>query len=232
MALLLRIDVDRPYGKSPFSRHLASRISSDLFITKLSWLGYLRELTVVLNMINSTGASAHVFFRRCTFPTDSLLRLLEQGNYEIGFHLEDSRCYESFLGEKTALERHIGKTVRIVSKHGSGGKKYGRRHYAPYEPERYIEWAGRSGMKMFFGNLEDPTINSNCAPNGVRVFPAAFWLEPPWRDVGRFPVSWLQAASSEKDIPVLIHPENVLGSIDLIRELGVILSSIPTRLAL
>ncbi len=35
MALIVRIDVDRPYGKQGFVRHVASRISSDYFLPRM-----------------------------------------------------------------------------------------------------------------------------------------------------------------------------------------------------
>ena len=47
--------------------------------------------------------------------------------------------------------RHFRNTARAVH-------RYGRHHFAPYEPERYLPWAKQAGMKVFFGNLEDPRL--------------------------------------------------------------------------
>src|SRR5690242_20558682 len=132
MALIIRIDVDRPYGKHPIARHVLSRVSSDLFFPRVESFGYLRELKELLELLNEHRARAYVFFRQCTLPSLEILDLLEAGGHEIGLHLEDSRSFKTFTEEKTALERHIGRKVNSFSKHGSGGARFGRRHHAPY----------------------------------------------------------------------------------------------------
>ena len=135
----------------------------------------------------------------------------------------------SFVEEKKLLERHVEREVRIFSKHGSGGRKYGRTHFAPYEPEKYQEWAESLGMSVFLGNREDPTISSFTTASGLRVFPSAFWLEPAWRDTGRFPIEWLINAASENDIVVLLHPENVLADPVLTGDLVRLVRAVETR---
>ena len=67
------------------------------------------------------------------------MRLIDDGQHQIGVHLENSRSFETFFQEKQLVERHTGKTVSALSKHGSGAAKYGYRHNAQYEPERYID---------------------------------------------------------------------------------------------
>jgi hypothetical protein len=210
MALIIRIDVDRPYGRRPFSRHLLSRLSSDFYFPKIESFGYLTELQTMLHWLNEAGARAHAFFRRCTLPSSPILELMETGRHEIGLHLENSRSFETFLAEKEMVERHTGKKVFSISKHGSGGAKYGFHHYAPYEPERYIGWAGQTTMRLFLGNLEDPTLIPDQKENGLIVFPSAFWLEPHWRDTQKFPVDWLLDHGRHQNIVLLVHPENVL----------------------
>jgi hypothetical protein len=214
MSLIIRIDVDRPYGRRPFLRHVCSRLSSDLYFPRVEHLGYLAELATMLRWLNSWHVRTLVFFRQCTLPSHAVRELLESGEHEIGLHLEDSRSFETFLRERDTLERCVGRTIRMVSKHGSGGHRYGRRHYAPYEPERYIDWIRRAGMNMFLGNLEDPSIEPTM-DQGVRVFPSAFWLEPAWRDVKAFPTGWLRTKAQERDVVLLVHPENVLASKEL-----------------
>ncbi len=229
MALILRIDVDRPYGRQPLFRHVLSRLSSDLYFPKVESLGYLKELGVILRVLNERRARAYVFFRRCTLPSPEILGLIADGEHEIGLHLEDSRSFESFCAEKEALEAHIGKPVLAVSKHGSGGAKYGFHHHAPYEPDRYVEWAQRSGMTLFLGNLEDPSLESSVDATGFRTFPSAFWLEPAWRDTSVFTVDWLVSQASSRDIVLLMHPENVLAAPALTADLQRLLSLPETR---
>jgi hypothetical protein len=230
MALVIRIDVDRPYGRAPLARHLLSRISSDFYFPTVERFGYLSELDTMVRWMNEVGARSYIFFRRCTLPSDSILKLLADGRHEIGLHLEDSRSEDTFVTEKHALERHIGQKVKSFSKHGSGGAKYGFRHYAPYEPERYIEWAQRAAMFLFLGNLENPTLEPVRGPSGLLCFPSAFWLEPYWRDTQKFTVQWLMEQARYRDIVLLVHPENVLADEGLVTDFKKLISSLGSRI--
>jgi hypothetical protein len=230
MALIVRIDVDRPYGKSPFLRHVFSRLGSDIYFPKIQALGYLRELEVLLQMLNEARARSHIFFRRCTLPSKPIFELIDAGGHEIGLHLENSRSFETFSEEKALLERHVGRPVTSVSKHGSGKKKYGFHHYAPYEPDKYIHWARKCGMKVFMGNLEDPTVRPPESEKGLQVYPAAFWLEPSWRDTQRFTIKWLHDQASVRDVVLLMHPDNVLADSSVTDDLKGLLGALDTRL--
>ena len=230
MGILIRIDVDRPYGRQPVARHLLSRISSDLYFPKVEALGYLNELQTVLNWLNAERARSYVFFRRCTLPSGPILDLLHQGGHEIGLHLENSRSMSTFQEEKQMVERHVGNQVRSMSKHGSGGQKYGFHHHAPYEPERYVEWAERSSMRLFLGNLEDPELEPLTRANGLTVFPGAFWLETPWRDTKKFPIEWLVDNARHRDIVLLIHPENVLAQSELAADFKMLIKTLESRI--
>jgi hypothetical protein len=211
MALIVRLDVDRPYGREPWLRHALSRLSSDFFLPRLESMAYLAELKWMLGLLNAQGVRAHLFFRRCTLPSESALELIRQGGHEMGLHLEDSRSYSTFLREKQALEAALGQPVYSFSKHGSRGIKYGLHHYAPYEPEKYMEWGARAGMKLFLGNMEDPSLPA-VSRDGCVCFPSAFWLEPSWRNVTLHPVSWLLSRMETHDVVMLAHPENIKAS--------------------
>jgi hypothetical protein len=171
-----------------------------------------------------------VFFRQCTTPSQHVLQLLERGGHVAGMHLEDSRSFDTFVKEKTMIERRINRPVSIVSKHGSGGRRYGRRHHAPYEPERYERWFADTGVRYFLGNREAPESAPFRSSHGeVTIFPAAFWLEPAWRDEQRFPIDWLLERGQTDDIVLLLHPENVLANDRLIRELRRVLNALETK---
>jgi hypothetical protein len=223
--VLLRIDVDRPYGRAPLWRHIASRVSSDFYLPRIDAFGYLRELAALLQLFNEHHAAAYVFFRRCTLPSRVVLDLMQRGGHRLGLHLENSRSLQSFMAEKSVLEQACSMRVCAVSKHGSGGAKYGRAHFAPYEPLKYEAWCAEANVRLFLGNLEDPTIDRVLGASGVTVFPAAYWLEPAWRDTQRFSVDWLIEYSRSNDVVVLIHPENTLGSDALRQDLGRLLRS-------
>jgi hypothetical protein len=210
MALIIRIDVDRPYGRKPLIRHMLSRLSSDLYLPRIPAFGYLSELQTMLNWLNEAQASAYVFFRRCTLPSQPVLDLLESGGHEVGLHLENSRSFDAFSAEIEILETHFKKRILAVSKHGSGNGKYGFHHYAPYEPAKYTEWAERASMRLLLGNLEDPTLVPVTTGKGLLMFPSAFWLEPHWRDTKTFTIEWLLERASHQDVVLLVHPENVL----------------------
>jgi hypothetical protein len=70
-------------------------------------------------------------------------------------------------------------------------------------------------MTLFLGNSENPAIPSFKVGERLTIFPAAFWLEPSWRDTIRYPVDWLLDHARYRDVVMLIHPENVLASADL-----------------
>jgi hypothetical protein len=229
MALIIRIDVDRPYGRKPLARHVLSRLSSDLYLPRIPAFGYLSELQTMLNWLNAAKARAYVFFRRCTLPSDSVLDCLELGGHEIGLHLENSRSFDTFSQEVLTLERHFGKKIFAISKHGSGKGKYGFHHYAPYEPARYTEWAERASMRLFLGNLEDPTLPPVTTGKGLLTFPSAFWLEPHWRDTKTFTVEWLLHRAREQDIVLLVHPENVLADSTLSAEFRRLIQTLDCR---
>lgn len=229
MALIIRIDVDRPYGRQPFLRHVLSRLSSDVYFPTIESFGYLRELGIILRMLNERRARAYVFFRRCTLPSQRILKLVDEGGHEIGLHLENSRSLATFVAEKKVLEAHIARSVTAVSKHGSGAAKYGRRHYAPYEPDKYIEWARRSGLKLFLGNLEDPSMRPSMDAIGFWAYPSAFWLEPAWRNTNVFTIDWLLSEARSRDVVLLIHPENVLSDSALTADFGHLVNSLDTK---
>jgi hypothetical protein len=230
MSLIIRIDVDRPYGRHPFPRHVLSRVSSDIYFPRVAGFGYLTELKIMLTWLNGAKARAYAFFRRCTLPSLSVLKLLDLGGHEIGLHLENSRSYATFLGEKRIVERHAGRKVVAVSKHGSGGMQHGLHHYAPYEPQRYVDWARQASMRLFLGNLQDPSLELERPGRELLYFPSAFWLEPSWRNTKTFTVDWLLEHAQQRDIVLLVHPENVLADPELVADFKKLIESLESRI--
>lgn len=224
MALIVRIDVDRPYGKQGFVRHVASRIASDYFLPRVGGLRYLDELKTILHILTANGKQAHVFFRKCTYPTPEILT----EDHIWGLHLENSRSEETFQEELSSLERRLGQKIVEFSKHGSGRLHLGRHHYAPYEPERYLPWAKRAGMKLFFGNLENPEMPP-LQDGGLQFYPSAFWLEPFWRDKKKFPIEWLLEEAQRRDVVMLLHPDNVTSDPEIMREFLIAVEKLPAE---
>lgn len=230
MALVIRLDIDRPYGRTPVLRHVLSRISSDFYLPRRMPFGFLAELKTMLLMLTEAGARSYVFFRRCTLPSPEIVKLMDAGGHQIGLHLENSRSLFTFLEEKNTLERHVGRTIAALSKHGSGGTRFGYHHYAPYEPDRYVQWCDSANIRLYLGNLQDPTLPFVTIKDQLTFFPAAFWLEPAWRDTARFPVDWLLNHGHGRDIVLLIHPENVLRDAALTRTFVNIVRTLPSKI--
>lgn len=227
MGLIVRIDVDRPYGKQGVLRHIASRISSDYYLPRLPAFRYLDELKTILDILDANGKQAHVFFRKCTYPTLAISKAMSAGGHRFGLHLENSRTEETFQEEHHALEKLLGRRVVEFSKHGSGRLHLGRFHYAPYEPERYLPWAKNAGMKYFFGNHENPEVLP-VQDGPLTYFPSAFWLEPYWRDTRKYPIQWLLSEASQRDVVMLLHPDNVTSSPEIMREFIVAVEKLDT----
>jgi hypothetical protein len=228
MAIIIRIDVDRPFGRRTIFHRSLSRVSSDLYFPKFKSLGYLNDLKKILMVLNKRQVRAYLFFRRCTIPSKEILALIGSGDHIVGLHLENSRNYHTFKEELNFLEMNLTIKISSFSKHGSGKHKYGIFHYAPNEPEKYIEWAKTIGLKAFFGNSEDPDI-PGFEENGLHIFPSAFWLEPYWRDTAKYSIDWLVENARKRDIVLLFHPDNVVPDHFLYHQLMMILKNVPHR---
>jgi hypothetical protein len=212
MSLILRIDVDSPYGKRNVINHIGSRIASDFDLQPFLILPYLKYLIEFINYLNIKSIRGYFFFRKCTLPTPEILKLLQKGGHVIGLHLENSLSLDTFKCELDILEKSINSKVEVFSKHGSGKYKYGLHHYPSYEPLKYLEWGSKLGMKIFYGNLEDPSISSIKTNQGIIFFPAAFWIEHHWRNTISFDKNWLIREAQFRDIVLLMHVENIMNS--------------------
>lgn len=227
MAVIVRIDVDRAYGKKSKVKQLFSRIASDFHFPRIQALGYLSDLATILEVLNAHKVRAYVFVRQCTLPSISILKKIQTGRHILGLHLENSRSFETFRDELIFLETYVDRQLTAFSKHGSGIHRYGRRHYPPYESERYIAWAKKAGMKVFMGNGEDPD-QTDFFDETLHVFPAAYWLEPYWRDESKYNCDWILKEAVTRDVVLLFHPDNVTADTELFKELLMILKSAPT----
>lgn len=224
MSVIIRVDVDRPYGKRNLFLHSLSRLTSDYNLPRIKNNFYLNELYEILKYLNNKEVSAYIFFRKITTPTKRILNIIDKGNHVCGLHLENSRSYEKFKEELNYLEQKTVRKIEVFSKHGSGKHKYGFNHYPPYEPEIYIKWGLKSGMKLFFGNGEDPAIDARQIED-LTYFPSAFWLEPHWRDINKFTADWLIEESKNRDVVLLFHPDNIINDIKLFETLDYILNN-------
>lgn len=208
MALILRVDVDKPYGRAGLFRKVISKLAEDYwFPDKVQALGYLSHLADFLQFCNSENISGFIYHRICTSPDDKIKKLLQQGGHKIGLHAENTRSFELFSQElENCKKQATPLVVNSFTKHGSGELKLGRHHYPPYEPEKYKEWAAKTGIPFYFGNGICSSEAELYEKEGF--FANMFWIEREYRHPDFFDFSKLIAAAKKQDIPVLIHPSN------------------------
>lgn len=208
MGLILRVDVDKPYGNSTFFRKIISKIIEDFipipFIGTYTYLSHLKDF---LFFCNKEGIKAFVYHRNCTRPDNSTVELLKLGGHKLGLHAENTKTFESFENELIRMRKKVkGITVDSFSKHGSGVLKLGKNHYPPYEPEKYINWAIKAKVNYFSGNGIATNAFDLESINGF--YPGAFWIERDYRDKNFSDIKTVIEISKSKDVIILIHPCN------------------------
>lgn len=201
MAVLLRVDVDNPYGWSNLYLTLLNRFSNKWrWFPKIEAMGYLWHLRKFVDDINDRGIKATFFFRRITVPKN----LDPFADHELAFHAVKTDTYEHFKRDLSKVSLMCRRKLNGFSKHGSGIDKLASWHTAKYEPEKYLKWAALEGLKYFSGNGENPCEQMKFV-NGIRFYPSAFWVNQEHR-AKRFTVNWLADECQNRDIVVIIHP--------------------------
>lgn len=205
MPLILRVDVDKPFGSSSLSRRIISKLRENAWFPPLGFLGYDHTSRRFAGYLHEKGIPAIFFFRLCTIPPKIHFREYLTLGHIAGLHAENTRTDATFLDE---IERFKQKTGldRIVcfTKHGSGVYRLGRRHHAPYEEDKYRRWDRQYKIRFPFGN---GMISSNHWREGA-FFTEMFWMHPSYRDTETFTVDWAIAQAKEATLGILIHPEN------------------------
>jgi hypothetical protein len=208
MSLILRVDVDKPYGNSNIIRKIASKIEEDFIsFNLLSKSKYLTHLIDFLKFCNTHNVPSLLYFRHCTVPNAAVIKLIKEGGHHIGLHAENTRSFESFK-EELNLFREKVKPLKVdsFSKHGSGKLKLGKYHYAPFEPEKYLEWSQKLDIKYISGN--DTAQNKDDLISKNNYFSKIFWIEREYRSNHFFELSKVVQAAKINDVVVLIHPCN------------------------
>ena len=205
MSLILRIDVDKSYGRSTFIQKVTSKIAENYWLPSLTSFGYLHDLIKFLVYLSEANICAHIYFRRCSLPPMSLFDGELLNGHKLGLHAEDTRSFETFKKELEDVQNYFN-SIKLSSftKHGSGKWKSGRYHYPPYEPEKYMKWAEQLEIPIFFGNKED--IYEPCQDYGKYTFyPGAYWIDRPYTDYEEPALQEVIKLAKERNIVVLIH---------------------------
>ena len=213
MSLILRVDVDKPYGSSNLLQKIMSKLREDYWFPVINDLGYLRSVEHFLMFCTSNNIRAMMHFRNCTLPNQKILRLLDEGRHTIGFHAENTRSFFSFSEELSFFRTQVpGRSVSTFTKHGSGYYKLGKHHFPNYEPEKYQAWSKKCHIKFPFGN---GIASSKDDFNDPAFFPNVFWIERPYRSLDFQTLEQVIEIAKHNIVPVLIHPENFCSTKDV-----------------
>lgn len=213
MPLILRVDVDKPYGRHTFPRKVLSKLVEDYVHNLPPQKGYLSHLKTFIRYCNTHGVKGHFFHRLCTSPDSETLALYAAGGHRFGLHLENSRSRDHLKNEMDQLRKRCHREdISTFSKHGSGQQKLGKFHYAPYEPELYKKWAEELGYQFHSGNGTAEVPAALEAKNGFHE--QLFWMEPYYRYPGFNRLDSLIKYAKTGDGVILIHPCNYLADTD------------------
>jgi hypothetical protein len=211
MALILRADVDKAYGRSNFIKRVASKLAEDYWFPSVTSLGYLSHVVDFAQFCDSQKIKGVFYHRLCTAPFINVQNILIQGGHKIGFHAENTKTAESFLDELNQFKKKTNlQNIDSFTKHGSGTLKLGKHHYPVYEPEKYIEWSSKYGIAYYFGNEICKNKEELLAQNNF--FADMFWVEREYRHPDFCEFQQLLDVARTDDVVVLIHPCNFCAS--------------------
>ena len=211
MPLILRVDVDKPYGRSNLANKIKSKLVEDYWFPKADSLNYLYHVEKFIEYCNSQNVIGYFYFRMCTMPNERIKKLLKEGNHKVGFHAEDTRSFETLNADINKFKSESHLTFDSFTKHGSGTYKLGKHHYPPYEPDKYFEWAKALELEYLFGN--GICKNSKDLISINSFYPNMFWMEQEYRDENFFELNQVIEFSKENIVPILIHPCNFAASV-------------------
>lgn len=208
MPLVLRVDVDKPYGNSNFFNAVRSKLSENYWYPDLVLFNrnYLSQLARFIQHCNNEKISGHFYFRMCTIPNQHITQLMQEGGHKAGIHLENTRDFSTFKAEYDNVAKRCALELSSITKHGSGKLKLGKHHYPPYEPDKYRKWADEIGVDFRFGN--ELCTSSEDFIGNKNFYPKIFWIEPDYRNESFSSLEELIESAKNNLVPVLIHPSN------------------------
>lgn len=205
MPLILRVDVDKSYGRSNLLQKIASKIAENYWLPSIPSAGYLHDLKRFLLYLEQEGIRAHIYFRKCTLPPKSWFgsQLLE--GHKLGLHAENTRSLETFRKEVEEIRMYFNSVeISSFTKHGSGNWKGGRNHYPLYEPDKYVVWGKILNIPFLFGNDED--MYEECSNQGLYDFyPGAFWIDRTYTNREEFALQKVLDLARERNVVILMH---------------------------
>jgi len=159
--ILLRIDVDNPFGWSSTYKKFLNYISINFrkVPIRYNYLGYLKDSRSLFNTLNDAGVKGTWFFRVQTRPRHQFRAELSKNGHEIAYHAERTASKKDFQEDLEILSRKFKEKILGFSKHGSGTIKLSRYHNPEYEVETLLKLGIESDLKYFSGNGLDPSLS-------------------------------------------------------------------------
>ncbi|MFX1515639.1 MAG: hypothetical protein ACFFC6_04960 [Promethearchaeota archaeon] len=208
MPIILRIDVDNPYGWNTFPKKVLNYFSINFrrLPIRYSILGYLNYANKLFERLEMAQVPASWFFLVQTRPSKQLQQSLLKAKHEIAYHAERTSSLKNFKSDLRILSKNLTTSILGFSKHGSGKRKLSKYHTAKYNLDSLTQFGQEVDFKYFSGNDETPSSNL-IKMNNLQVFPGAFWLNENYRDISKYSIDWLlEKASTGKTFVVLTHP--------------------------
>lgn len=222
MGVILRIDVDNPYGWQSFGKKTLNYLRLNWGFPAIKKLGFLKFLDILVDDLGERSVQASFFFTTITTPKN----LEAYKRHEVGVHLVSAQSFNEFLRELNQISEKTHREIRGFTKHGSGKIKLCRTHAPEYKQEKYIDWAQKANLKYFLGNGENPKEKQFFAGN-VLIYPSAFWMSKD-RRADKYDVDWLVKETKNRDIVVLLHPYNWATSPQIRKDYEKIMDKIDT----
>jgi hypothetical protein len=208
MPIILRLDIDKPFGRATLAQKVFSKLKEDYEVPVPPSFGYLKDLENFLRRLNQEKIQAISYHRICTAPNATVKKLIREGGHKFGLHAENTRSFETFKAE-VDLMRSLVPDLELHSftKHGSGELTLGKRHYAPYEPEKYREWSRKIGLPFYFGN--GVAMEPEAFKPAERFYPDMFWVDPGYQQPRLATIEKAIEIAQESTLVAIIHPENL-----------------------
>ncbi len=206
--IILRIDVDNPYGWFSFHKKVLNYFSLNFkrLPIRHNFLGYLDQAKYLFKVLEKAQIPATWFFRVQTKPSREFQQKLIKAKHEIAYHAERTSSLRDFQTDLQILSKNLPTPILGFSKHGSGKIKLSKYHTVEYNLDFLIKLGQDVGFKYFSGNDEIPTAQP-IQKDKFLVFPGAFWLDEYYRDISKYNMNWLiKNALKGKTFVVLTHP--------------------------
>ena len=182
-------------------------------------------------MLNARKARGYVFFRRCTRPSKAIVDLIAGGWSRNRPASRELALLRYFPGREG------------IPRRGTSDRPFSRsRSMAPAERSmdfitslrmnRRNTFRGQSRAECgsFWGTSRTQPSPAPWMRRRFRAYPAAYWLEPAWRDTNRFDQSWLLAEARDARRGVADASGERPGRAALLPQFEELVSSLETRI--